>query len=131
MSGAVYPLQCYAEEDDGQSGLTGGRAGKDQEFQIQLRDKYGNDIHNVTGKQVNINATLNGPTQTEATSSYLDNGKYLVQYNLKKAGNYQLTILLNGEHIKGPASYNVSIIPGSIVGSNCIATNANQDGIAG
>ncbi len=78
--GPVAGNMCVVFEATGQTGLTGGIAGAWQNFTLQLRDVYNNNITNLAQK-INLIAQIIGNTysySTQAQSTYQGNGLYLI-----------------------------------------------------
>lgn len=132
VPGAVYPQNCIAFEEPNESGLTGGIAGTQQQFEIQLQDFYGNNITDISGKEFDIAAFVAGPTNQSAMITYTTNGQYTASYTLDKSGEYHLSVEINGTPIRiASGNKSVFIEPAAVNPVDCFAIGAEENAWAG
>jgi len=92
-------------------GIVGAKVGEANPFEIQARDNFDND---VTFGGAKVTGTLQMPDGTTVPVTVEDNnnGTYSCSYpDVKKAGTYQLTPLLNGSPI-AKAPFTIEVKPG-------------------
>lgn len=105
----VSPSQSFAFGKD----LFGQIAGAIGQFEVQTKDPFGN---NCTIDNTNLVWSLtftdsqNHLVNSSFNTTYQNNGKYLISYNITTSGNFELQIYINGTLINGNP-WNNTIIP--------------------
>jgi hypothetical protein len=118
-----------AYESTGQDGLTGGDAGAEHKFTIQLQDQFRNNITALNGPKVEVESKILGPSPAESSYQCSD-GKCVVTYRIYKVGQYALDVSINNVTIENP-NFSIAINAAATNGSNSYTVGADQDGVAG
>eukprot|EP00026_Physarum_polycephalum_P000697 Phypoly_transcript_00698.p1 GENE.Phypoly_transcript_00698~~Phypoly_transcript_00698.p1 ORF type:complete len:1364 (-),score=231.60 Phypoly_transcript_00698:121-3909(-) len=126
----IYPLQSIATNVE-----PGVIAGANNQFQVQLRDVYANDIKNVVTPAGLVTATfvplLNG-SDVNIDTVYSGSGVYTLTYNATQAAQYTLSIFVNATAILGGGQYPVHVVPAAADPARCVATGHDlADSVAG
>lgn len=100
LPGAVFPPLSVAFGD----GLVGAYVGQSSSFDLQLRDKWSND---VTVGGITVLANVVGPQHKKnkfrRSGDCLDNGdgSYKIDYLATQKGYYDITVMASGVEVKG------------------------------
>jgi filamin len=92
--GIVSPINCVAQGE----GVSQGIAGVENSFQIQSRDKFGNN-RTLGGDKYHVSIT--GPSASETKIRDSEDGTYKVQWTALTKGSYWISVILLGEEISG------------------------------
>lgn len=127
LPASIYPSECVATSVE-----TGVTAGALNQFRVQLRDVYANDIQDVPEPSGIVTATLTPGNNIDIL--YEGAGSYVLSYNVTLAGAYTLTILVNDSAISGGGQYAVQVSPAAAyppfsfsVGSALVDSVAGQN----
>jgi len=116
----TYPPECVASG----SGLRGSVAGQIGYFQIQARDRWGNNQTSSNATFVVTFTDLNQRADSVAvnvTQDPNDAGKVIVQYRATSATTYRVRMTANGQEIKDGTRTNVVVVAAEIYPPSCYA----------
>lgn len=107
----VSPASLDATRSDVSGNFNGGVAGQTLNLTITARDSFGNLVPNNNPPATFTASFTNGGAS--ATSTFMGNGTYLIQYMLTTARTYTMTVNFNGtnQQIRGSPFQNVVITP--------------------
>eukprot|EP00741_Cyanophora_paradoxa_P014968 tig00020830_g14441.t1 len=125
--GPTYPPNSFAEPvvSFGNIGTRSVTAGDQIVVNIQAVDFYGN-ARKSTGDVVEVTFTPPLAIYTVADLNDGSTGQYVLQYQINKTGNYQMAILLNGQHIK-ESPFTVEVRPGLTTAAACITVGSGTN----
>eukprot|EP00002_Diphylleia_rotans_P010658 TRINITY_DN2119_c0_g1_i4.p1 TRINITY_DN2119_c0_g1~~TRINITY_DN2119_c0_g1_i4.p1 ORF type:complete len:1135 (-),score=227.07 TRINITY_DN2119_c0_g1_i4:260-3664(-) len=106
------PSKCYAVGD----GATSAIAGQETKFDVHVHDEKGDRIR-VGGDEVI--AYFEDRAKTVFVHDNND-GSYIVSYLYNIIGSYRMSVLVNGEHIRG-SPLPIQVVAGKLLATNCYA----------
>jgi len=115
------------------SGLSGGTAGVESMFYVQLVDIYGN---NITSGSATVAGTLIGTgantgVQVNGQTKSIGSGVYSISYLPQTSGTYQLQVVVNGGNIAG-SPFNANVYSANTVSpQNSVAFQLASEVVAG
>jgi hypothetical protein len=129
---SVTPAVIDPTKSEISGNVNGGVAGQLQNITILGRDAF-NNINLNNNPAAVFTATFN-PGGVSASSTFIGNGTYLIQYSLNTARSYVMTVTYNGtvQHVRGSPFNAVTITPALPEPSASIASgNGIVGGTAG
>ena len=109
--------------DPGMSTVTGEglldcAVGEDRHFLVESIDKFGNRISHGGD---DFTAVLHGPVPEKVHLIDMDDGTYAGTFMCRWAGNFELSLMLNGSHVAN-SPYALYVRPGVSMAQNCECT---------